>query len=63
MKVSFVGGARLRVPAGVNVVVEGFNVIGARPGDTGPVVPGAPTVRLLAYGIWGGVRIERAEQR
>ncbi|WGL51652.1 LiaF-related protein [Nocardioides sp. BP30] len=60
VKVSFVGGAKLRVPAGVNVVVEGFNVIGRRTRDTGPSMPGAPTVRLLAYGIFGGVRVERA---
>lgn len=59
VKVSFVGGAKLTVPAGVNVEVEGFNLIGSRPTDTGPVVPGAPTVRLLAYGVWGGVRITR----
>lgn len=59
VKVSFVGGAKLKVPAGINVVVEGFNLIGPRSRGTGPVVPGAPTVRLFAYGIWGGVRIER----
>jgi hypothetical protein len=60
VKVSFVGGAKLKVPADVNVIVEGFNLIGRRPSDTGPLVRGAPTVRLLAYGIFGGVRIERA---
>jgi Cell wall-active antibiotics response 4TMS YvqF len=62
VKVSLVGGAKLRVPADVNVVVEGFNLIGRRPSDTGPVVPGAPTITLVAYGIFGGVRIERARQ-
>jgi hypothetical protein len=59
IKVSLVGGAKLTVPAGVNVVVEGFNLVGRRPHDTGPLVSGAPTVRLLAYGIFGGVRVER----
>ncbi len=59
VKVSLVGGVKLRVPASVNVVVEGFNLIGSRPSDTGPVVPGAPTVTLVAYGIFGGVKIER----
>jgi hypothetical protein len=60
IKVSLVGGAKLKVPAGINVVVEGFNLIGRRRNDTAPIVPGAPTVRLFAYGIAGGVRVERA---
>lgn len=60
IKVSLVGGAKLTVPAGINVVVEGFNLIGRRRNDAGPIVPGAPTVRLFAYGIFGGVRVERA---
>lgn len=59
IKVSLVGGAKLTVPAGVNVAVEGFNLIGRRPADTEPMVPGAPTVRLFTYGIFGGVKIER----
>jgi hypothetical protein len=62
IKVSLVGGAKLKVPANVNVVVEGFNLVGRRPGDTGPHVPGAPTLRLIAYGVFGGVRIERVLQ-
>jgi hypothetical protein len=60
IKVSLVGGAKLKVRTGINVVVEGFNVIGRRRIDTGPILPGAPTVRLFAYGIFGGVRVERA---
>jgi hypothetical protein len=60
IKVSLVGGAKLRVPTGLNVVVEGFHLIGRRRNDTGPIVPGAPTVRLFAYGIFGGVLVERA---
>jgi hypothetical protein len=62
VKVSLVGGAKLTVPAGVNVVVEGFNLIGRRPDDLGQLVPGAPTVRLLAYGVFGGVRVARVRQ-
>jgi hypothetical protein len=62
VKWSLVGGAKLKVPADLNVVVEGFNLIGRRPRDTGPIVAGAPTVRLIAYGFFGGVRIERAPQ-
>jgi hypothetical protein len=60
IKASLVGGAKLKVPADINVVVEGFNLVGRRRNDTGPIVPGAPTVRLLAYGVFGGVRVERA---
>jgi|SRR3954469_6839096 Cell wall-active antibiotics response 4TMS YvqF len=59
IKVSLVGGVKLTVPEGVNVEIEGFNLIGSRPSDTGPVVPGAPTVRVFAYGIFGGVRLRR----
>jgi hypothetical protein len=60
IKVSLVGGVKLTVPAGVNVTVEGFNLIGRRPADTGPLVPGAPTVRVFAYGIFGGVTLRLA---
>jgi hypothetical protein len=60
IKVSLVGGVKITVPEGVNVAIEGFNLIGGRPSDTGPLVPGAPTVRVLAYGIFGGVRLQRA---
>lgn len=63
VKVSLVGGAKLTVPEGVNVTAEGFNLVGRRPTDTGPLVPGGPTVRLLAYGIFGGVKITRSRQR
>jgi hypothetical protein len=59
-KISLVGGVHLRVPADVNVVVEGFNLIGGRPDDLGPHRPDAPTVRLFAYGLFGGVRVDRA---
>jgi hypothetical protein len=59
IKVSLAGGVKLTVPASVNVTVEGFNLIGRRPADTGPLTPGAPTVRILAYGIFGGVQIRR----
>jgi hypothetical protein len=62
VKVSLVGGARLTVPDGVNVVVEGFNLVGRRPAEPGPWSPDAPTVRLLAYGIFGGVRVERVRR-
>src|SRR5262245_35846231 len=59
VKVSLVGGVKLRVPAGVNVAIEGFNLFGRRPADTGPLVADAPTVRVFAYGVFGGVRLER----
>lgn len=59
IKVSLVGGVKLTVPEGVNVAIEGFNLVGRRSSGTGPLVPGAPTVRVFAYGIFGGVRLER----
>jgi hypothetical protein len=60
IKVSLVGGVKLTVPADVNVAIEGFSLIGRRPADTGPVVPGAPTIRVFAYGIFGGVQLHRS---
>src|SRR3954452_13818362 len=59
IKWSLAGGAKLRVPAGVNVVVEGFNVVGRRTNGAEPAVPGAPTIRLVSYGLFGGVEVQR----
>lgn len=59
IKVSLVGGVKLTVPADVNVVIDGFNLIGSRSTGTVPSIAGAPTVRVRAYGIVGGVKLHR----
>jgi hypothetical protein len=58
IKVSPTGGVKLTVPEGVNVAIEGLNLIGYRPRYTGPVVPGVPSARVPAYGIFGGVWLQ-----
>jgi Cell wall-active antibiotics response 4TMS YvqF len=59
VKVSLVGGLKLVVPAGTDVQVQGFNLIGRRRVEEGEVTPGAPVVRIHAYGIVGGVKVRR----
>jgi Cell wall-active antibiotics response 4TMS YvqF len=59
VKVSLVGGLKLAVPAGVDVRVKGFSLIGRRRIEEGEVAPGAPVVNVHAYGIIGGVKVRR----
>lgn len=58
-KVSLVGGVAVRVPAGCRVAIEGFTVIGRKrpPADDGAA--DGPLVRVRAFGLFGGVRVER----
>jgi Cell wall-active antibiotics response 4TMS YvqF len=60
VKVSLVGGLKLAVPAGTDVRVQGLNLIGRRRVEEGDVTPGAPVVKVHAYGIFGGVKVRRA---
>jgi hypothetical protein len=59
VKVSLVGGVKLTVPAGTDVRVQGFSLIGRRRVEEGEVAPGAPVVNVHAYGIIGGVKVRR----
>ena len=59
VKVSLVGGVKLTVPAGTDVRVQGFSLIGRRRIEEGEVAPGAPVVNVHAYGIVGGVKVRR----
>jgi hypothetical protein len=61
-KISLVGGTRVRVPRSARVEVEGFALIGGfRPVPPPEPTDGEPpTVRIRNYGLWGGVRVERA---
>ena len=63
-KVSLVGGARIWVPPGVRVELTGFSLIGGTRIEAGPEPgPGAPTIRIRAFGIVGGTRVLRSSRR
>lgn len=57
-KFSLLGGVNLRVPPGVRVEVSGFSLRGAHDVDREEQPePGAPTVRVRAYSLLGGVTV------
>ncbi|RKE23355.1 hypothetical protein [Streptomyces sp. TLI_171] len=56
-KLSLVGGVHLRVRPEVKVVVTGIRLGGVS--DDGPTVPNGPTVHVAAWGLVGGVRVDR----
>jgi Cell wall-active antibiotics response 4TMS YvqF len=61
VKVSLVGGVDLVVPADVRVEVRGFVLIGGKDIERRPEAsPGAPIVRVRAFGLVGGVRVRVA---
>jgi hypothetical protein len=58
-KYSLVGGVNLTVPANVEVEVEGFTLFPRlRPVDR-PSSPDGRTVKVTAYGLFGGVQVTR----
>ena len=62
-KVSLVGGARIWVPPGVRVELTGFSLIGGTRLEAGPEPgPGAPVIRIRAFGIVGGTRVLRSRR-
>ncbi|WP_330300442.1 hypothetical protein [Streptomyces sp. NBC_00503] len=56
-KLSLIGGVTLKVRPDVTVKVGGISLGGVT--DAGPASPGGPTVRVDAWGLLGGVRVER----
>jgi hypothetical protein len=65
VKVSLIGGMKLRVPAGARVEVHGF-ALGGRSVESGPTGPGggepiadAPTIVVHSYAIIGGTKVRR----
>jgi predicted membrane protein len=61
---SLVGGTRLAVPTGVRVEVTSFSLIGGRRVDVDErLPPNAPTIRLRAFTLVGGVRVQRTLRR
>jgi predicted membrane protein len=60
-KISLFGGVSLRVPADVDVVVEGFRIFGGVRVDAGVRSgPPARTLRVREYSLAGGVHVERS---
>jgi hypothetical protein len=66
VKVSLIGGLKLRVPTGARVEVHGF-ALGGRTVESGPAgrgpgdaVADAPTIVVHAWGVLGGVKVRRA---
>ena len=60
------GGASVIAPQGVSLDVSGFALFGGRNDNRAelPPFPGSPVIRIRAFSIFGGVRIEdRAPQR
>ena len=58
--VAVMGGAEIIVPEGVDVAVDGLALLGGKDFRPGKTVPprGAPTVRIRAYAILGGVEVK-----
>ena len=57
--VAIMGGIDITVPEGIPVEMDGFVLMGGsdnRVRDL-PVLPGAPLIRVKAYGMWGGVSV------
>jgi hypothetical protein len=63
-KVSLIGGVRIAVPPGIRVEVTNFSLIGGRRIDVDErVAPGAPVLRIRAFGLIGGVRVQHTLRR
>src|SRR4051794_39370173 len=61
VKVSLLGGVKLLVPADVRVEVRGFVLLGGKDIERRPEYSAdAPTVRVRAVGLIGGVRVRVA---
>ena len=58
--VAVMGGVDVIVPEGVPVDFDGFVLMGGRDERLAdvPTLPGAPLVRVRAYGLWGGVTVK-----
>jgi hypothetical protein len=63
--VALMGGVDVRVPEGVEVELEGFVLMGGRDARLagGPPRPGAPRVRVRAFGVMGSVTVATPRRR
>ena len=60
---SIMGGQTILLPPEVNVEIHGHGVMGGFDHHvTGEGTPGAPTVRIRGFSLWGGVGIKRKDR-
>ncbi len=61
---SIMGGQTILLPPEVNVEIKGHGVMGGfEHGVAGQGTPGAPTVRIHGFALWGGVGIKRKNRK
>ena len=61
---SIMGGQTILLPPEVNVEIKGHGVMGNFDhAVTGDGAPGAPTVRIRGFSLWGGVGIRRKNRK
>ncbi|OHV06333.1 DUF1707 SHOCT-like domain-containing protein [Mycobacterium talmoniae] len=61
---SIMGGQTILLPPEVNVDIHGHGVMGGFDHDVkGEGTPGAPTVKVRGFSLWGGVGIKRKNRR
>jgi hypothetical protein len=61
---SIMGGQTILLPPEVNVEIKGHGVMGGFDHNvTGEGTPGAPTVRIRGFALWGGVGIRRKNRK
>jgi hypothetical protein len=61
---SIMGGQTILLPPEVNVEIKGHGVMGGFDhGVAGEGTPGAPTVRIRGFALWGGVGIKRKDRK
>ena len=61
---SIMGGQTILLPPEVNVDIQGHGVMGGFDQHVeGGGAPGAPTVRIRGFSLWGGVGIKRKRRK
>ena len=61
---SIMGGQTILLPPEVNVEIKGHGVMGGFDHDVaGQGTPGAPTVRIRGFSLWGGVGVRRKNRK
>jgi class 3 adenylate cyclase len=63
--VAFWGGVKIIVPEGIDIVVEGFSLMGGRSVKVRdvPIVPGSPRIRIRGFAIMGGIEVRSRSTR
>ena len=61
---SIMGGQTILLPPEVNVEIDGHGVMGGFDHEVaGQGTPGAPTVRIRGFSLWGGVGVRRKNRK